>query len=145
MDNLVDIASRYVGIPYKHGGNSINGISCIFLVHNILHESGLESPAESFISVGEDWDKADPTIMNRELNKIGQEVIDDLMPLDVVMFALTDDAEIVSHVGVMIDKTRFIHVCDGVKSKVSKITHPFWRSKYRGARRVAVTDGKTRR
>lgn len=143
MDNIIDVASKYIGIPYKHNGNGADGMNCALLVNNILADLGVDTHAEPFQHIEEDWNKSDPSKMERALSKIGIGVTDDLRPLDIVMFSLLDDKTVISHIGVMIDTIRFIHVCDGTKSKVSKITHPFWRNKYRGARRVAVTNGQT--
>ena len=91
---VVEEALSWVGTPYLYGGNDKNGADCSGFVMVVFDTSiGYKLPRTS-------------TKQGDFCKKINQ---GDVRAGDLVFFATGKDPERISHVGLMIDNTRFLH------------------------------------
>jgi LysM repeat protein len=117
---IVEIALKYLGLPYKYGGESLWGIDCSAFVRRVWGFFGLDLPRTS----GEQF-------------RIGEKTnISDLKPWDLVFFH-KQGRKSVAHVGIYIGDSKFVHA-SGIDHKVTvgDLTQDYYRRCYKGARRV---------
>jgi len=117
---VVEISLKYLGLPYKYGGETLWGIDCSAFVRRIWGFFGLELPRTS----GEQFRVGQKTDKNN------------LKPGDLVFFH-QQGRKSVSHVGMYIGDSKFVHA-SGIDNKVtiSDLTQDYYRRCYKGARRV---------
>lgn len=111
-DAVIAEAEKWVGTPYKYGGNSMDeGVDCSGLVVQVyLNATGIKLPRTSF-------EQADfcPEIE-----------YSDIAAGDLVFFATGQDTQRVSHVGIMIDGNRFIHSSSRKGVCISELNSPYY-------------------
>ena len=119
---LLQAALARIGAPYVWGGATSDGFDCSGLVLNIARQFGLRLPHSA-----------------AEQANYGEVVLrDSLAPGDLVFFANTYKPGI-SHVGVYKGGNQFVHASSGSgKVSVSSLRHPYYASRYAGARRLSV-------
>ena len=88
--DFVDVAERFVGVPYLWGGRTRIGIDCSGLVQMSMHAAGLEAPRDSDMQRGE----------------IGSDV---LVPETLEGLQRGDLVFWPGHVGIMIDSVLMVH------------------------------------
>ncbi|MGE0815892.1 MAG: C40 family peptidase [Vicinamibacterales bacterium] len=117
---LVADALELRGTPYRNGGTDPRtGFDCSGLVSYVFRLHGLSVPRQTSAQF-----------------KVGEAVPrDELQPGDLVFFSTV--APGASHVGIAIDEDEFVHAPSsrGVV-RVERLTLPYWRSRFIGARRV---------
>ncbi len=115
---LVRTARRFLGVPYKWGGENARGFDCSGLTMVCYRLNGLNLPRNS-----------------RSQFKSGRWVPKkDLRPGDLVFFA-TRGGTRVTHVGMYIGEERFIHAPrTGQKVRVEKLSNRFFTKTYMGGR-----------
>ena len=118
-EHLVNTAKRYIGVPYKWGGESAaTGFDCSGYTMVIYQQNGLNLPRTS----QQQW-KAGKPIASRQLLKG-----------DLVFFA-TIGGKRVSHVGIYLGGDKFLHAPGrGRKIQTASLTDRYFRSRYLGAR-----------
>lgn len=122
-----------VGIPYKHGGRTMEGLDCLGLIHVFYRQLGIMIPDHDGREYSPNWYKEDPERFYRGLQKIGSEISPTHMkPLDLVYFKI---GGAVTHAGVLIDEGHFLHVLKGKPVHVSPLNLA-WRKRLVGARRL---------
>ncbi|MBI5555495.1 MAG: C40 family peptidase [Elusimicrobia bacterium] len=117
---IVEVALKYLGLPYKYGGESLWGIDCSAFVRRVWGFFGLDLPRTS-----------------REQFQVGENTsIINLKPGDLVFFH-KQGRKPVAHVGIYIGDSKFVHA-SGFDQKVSigDLTQNYYRQCYKGARRV---------
>jgi peptidoglycan DL-endopeptidase LytE len=117
----LDWVDEYLGWPYLYGGTDRYGIDCSSLVQRIFQERGVPLPRTS-----------------REQFSVGKAILmGELIPLDLVFFHTGPDPDVVTHVGVYLGNDEFIEA-DSFHGKVitAKLSDPYWKKNYIGARRV---------
>jgi cell wall-associated NlpC family hydrolase len=119
-ESLVRTARRYIGIPYKWGGESVReGFDCSGLTMTVYRVNGLALPRTS----RQQW-KAGQPIPRGNLRKG-----------DLVFFA-TAGGRRVSHVGIYAGHNTFIHAPSRGKTiRTASLSNSFYRETYVGARR----------
>lgn len=135
--NILIEVEKYIGIPYKHNGRSIEeGLDCWGLVMCIFKELGISLPgSDGYNRPEQDWFKKDPDRYWRFLQRVGEPLdIVQVKRYDIVYFALIGNS-IVSHAGVMLDNEKFIHTLQKRNCFVSKLDR-YWLKKIRGVRRL---------
>lgn len=118
QSSLLQTAYRYLGIPYRYGGESANGIDCSAFVRSCFRTHGVNLPRTA-----------------AEQSLIGMAVpTDQLQTADRVYFANRSGR--VSHTGIYIGNGYFIHASSSRHGVViSRLTEPLYQRMYVGARR----------
>lgn len=119
-NEIVTTAQKYVGIPYKWGGESPRtGFDCSGLTMVVYRLNGLQLPRSSKAQ----WQAGrpiDPSQLQRG---------------DLVFFA-TSGGQKVSHVGIYVGDNEFLHAPGkNRKIRISSLSSEYYKSRYLGARR----------
>ncbi len=135
---IEEIVDKLLGIPYKHNGRSEKGLDCWGLVYIFFKELGVYLPSGDGYEISDDWYRIVPERYLNALKTLGEEVgnINNLQLLDIPYFRLYKNY--VTHTGVMINNTYFIHVLIDKEVRVDNINRRFWKRNYAGARRLNI-------
>ena len=117
--NLVDTATRFLGVPYSLGGKFADeGFDCSGLTMAVYRLNGLKLPRES----------ARQFIAGRHVDR------KDLKKGDLVFFS-TERGRMVSHVGLYISDGKFIHAPrPGKTVRIADMDSAYFKQRYVGAR-----------
>ncbi|UCD77668.1 MAG: C40 family peptidase [Desulfobacterales bacterium] len=117
--DIVTTAQKYVGIPYKWGGESPRtGFDCSGLTMVVYRLNGLQLPRSSRAQ----W-QAGRSVNRSQLQKG-----------DLVFFA-TSGGQRVSHVGIYAGNNKFLHAPGkNRKIRMSSLSSKYYRTRYLGAR-----------
>ncbi len=123
VQGVSEVSQRYLGITYRYGGTTANGLDCSGFVQIVFAELGLKLPRTSALQF-----------------QAGIEVArEDLQEGDLVFFDTTGRG--VSHVGIYLKDNQFIHAASNPgKVTISSLTEKYWQPRYLGARRVLTDD-----
>ena len=121
---LVATARRFLGVPYRWGGEDRKGFDCSGLTMVSYRLNGLDLPRNS-----------------RAQYRLGQPVPrNTLQPGDLVFFA-TGGGRRVSHVGLYIGREQFIHAPRaGQEVRIADLTSDYFQRTYVGARSYLLSD-----
>lgn len=110
--------NEWRGVPYRNGGQGKGGIDCSAFVQQTFREKfGLHLPRTT-----------------RQLSGYGRQITTTgLRPGDLVMFKTGWRDR---HVGIYLEKYRFLHVSLSSGVTVSTMTDPYWYNRYWQTRRV---------
>lgn len=119
-NDIVTTAQKYIGIPYKWGGESPRtGFDCSGLTMVVYRLNGLQLPRSSRAQ----WQAGRPVNHSQ------------LLRGDLVFFA-TAGGRSVSHVGIYVGDNRFLHAPGkNRKIRISSLSNKYYKSRYLGARR----------
>ncbi|WP_227394328.1 C40 family peptidase [Jeotgalibacillus aurantiacus] len=118
--DVVNNAKRYLGTPYVYGGASPSGFDCSGFVQFIMKDAGVSLPRTTSSQYGVG------TSVSKENLQAG----------DLVFFNTFGSG--VSHVGIYIGNSQFIHAHSYKGINIDSINDPYyWGSRYVGAKRVA--------
>jgi LysM repeat protein len=122
--NLIKVAKKYLGAPYKFGGYSYKtGIDCSGYVKKVFSSFNVELPRTA------------RDIYYRAGYKVAKSQLD---TGDLVFF--TTYAKFPSHVGIYLGDGQFIHASSGRKRvTIDKLSKRYYRNRYIGAKRVQVS------
>jgi len=117
-NELVGTARRFIGVPYRWGGENTEGFDCSGLTMVCYRLNGLNLPRNS---------RSQYTSGHWVAKK-------DLLPGDLVFFA-TRGGKRVTHVGMYIGDDRFIHAPrTGQKVRIEKLSNRFFTKTFMGGR-----------
>lgn len=115
------LLSQYVtwqGVPYRNGGQSRKGIDCSAFVQLTYQQKfGLKLPRTT----------------TQQANLGGLITNSGLRPGDLIFFKTGWNDR---HIGIYLDKYRFIHVSTTVGVTMSTLTDPYWYERYWQTRRL---------
>lgn len=118
-DQLLPIAKKYIGVPYKWAGNSDSGFDCSGYIHKVFSEMNIKLPR----TTGELFNEG--TFVAKDNLRVG----------DLVFFNTSGKG--VSHAGIYIGSNQFIHASTSKGVMISNVDDPYYyKSRYIGARRV---------
>ncbi len=128
-----DMISKYLGVPFKHQGRSLEGLDCYGLLILVYRDLGID--LFDLERYEQDWSQngADHFIDNYHLQ---WEPVDKSRSFDVVLFK--DCKGLVNHAGIVLSKGRFIHSCFNAGTVINRLSdrqwnrqiHGFYRYKY---------------
>ena len=106
------------GVPYRNGGQSRKGIDCSAFVQLTYQQKfGIKLPRTT----------------KQQASRGGLITNSGLRPGDLIIFKTGWNDH---HIGIYLEKYRFLHVSTTVGVTISKITDPYWYERYWQARRL---------
>lgn len=118
MSRLQSQYRQWHGVPYRNGGYGRGGIDCSAFVQRTFQEKfGLSLPRTT----------GQLAVYGQQITSTG------LRPGDLIMFKTGWGDR---HVGIYLEKYRFMHVSTTIGVTVSKMTDPYWHDRYWQTRRV---------
>ncbi|WP_262173889.1 C40 family peptidase [Saccharococcus sp. Marseille-Q5394] len=124
--SLVSTAKAYMGTPYKYAGTTTSGFDCSGYTQFVFKREGVSIPRTTTqqYSTGKSVAKSN------------------LQSGDLVFFNTSGNG--VSHVGIYIGSSNFIHASTSRGVMISSINDPaYWGKRYIGARRVSDFSAET--
>lgn len=119
QSKLMRHISRYMGVPYKLGGESLDGMDCSGYTMTVYREAlGIQLPRTSL-----------------EQSKMGSEVAFDQLKFGDLLFFDTT-GEPVSHVGIYLGDDLFAHAGMTLGVTISSLQSSYFRERYETARRI---------
>ena len=117
---IVQLANQSMGIPYKYGGNTIEGFDCSGFVSYIYNEIGINLTRKSSLMYFE-----------QDTTKVKEPV-----PGDLVFFKNTFIPDI-SHMGIYIGNNEFIHA-SSTGIAIGNVTTKYWSERFVAYKRLNV-------
>lgn len=119
------VVTKYLGIPYKHGGRNLDGVDCLGLIHLFLKEHGVEIPPDDGFAIHQHWYKENSNRFVEGLSKYADEVpYERRKALDIAVFEIQS---MPVHAAVIVDYLKFIHIMEGRKVVLGKFSK--WRNR----------------
>jgi cell wall-associated NlpC family hydrolase len=124
IDNMLKDAEKYIGTPYKFGGNTSSGFDCSGFTVKVFEENDFKLPRRSS-DQAEAGEKID---------------IKEVKPGDLLFFATAGGSR-VSHVGIVHDigndgEVKFIHASTSKGVMISSLNEKYWNNAFLHAQRV---------
>ncbi len=117
-EKITDAAMKLVGIPYKWGGVTTKGFDCSGMVWYVFNQNSISLPRTADVQY-----KTGKIVAREQLQKG-----------DLVFFTTYEPGA--SHVGIYLEKGKFIHVSSKRGVMVSNLSEDYWKTRYLGARRT---------
>lgn len=115
---IVDIAYKYMGVPYVWGGSTPDGFDCSGFVQFVYREAGFDIPRTADVQF-----------------EVGDEIgCGCEAPGDMVFFETYTQGA--SHVGIYIGEGEFIHASSRGDVRISSLDEDYFKARYLGARRI---------
>lgn len=115
-EKIVRTAKRYIGVPYRHGGETPRGFDCSGYVMYVYKENGIQLPR----SVKQQYQAG------RRVSKGA------LRPGDLIFFKTSRKR--LSHVGIYVGDGRFLHAPrSGKRVSYANMNKPYWKKRFAGA------------
>lgn len=119
QEQILEIATRYLGTPYLYGGNSPRGFDCSGFTQYVYQQVGIELPHSS-----------------KGQAQSGYKIeVSDLREGDLVFFA-TDNDGIIDHVGIYAGNGNFIHASRNYGITITTFKEGYYKGKAVACRRV---------
>ncbi|MFN3603823.1 MAG: C40 family peptidase [Leptonema sp. (in: bacteria)] len=120
-EEVVKIAKKFLGTPYKAGGNTPTGFDCSGFTQYVYKQIGYTLPRTTTDQYF--------TLEKIKIPKKG----------DLVFFSLYKNQ--VSHVGIYIGNLKFIHSPRTGKSiEIADLKNPYWKKRYIGSRSILIEE-----
>ncbi len=121
--SLINVATQFLGSPYRFGGNGQRGFDCSGFVRTVYSAVGVELPRSA-----------------REQFRVGRRVpTHELRPGDLVFFRTYRPHA--SHVGIYLGSGLFVHAATrGREVRIDSLDDDYYRKRYLGARRLSLGD-----
>ncbi|HMY44823.1 MAG TPA: C40 family peptidase, partial [Leptospiraceae bacterium] len=114
---ITELAQKYLGVPYRFGGQSPDGFDCSGLTGYVYKKAGYQLPRDA----GDQFKALRPIKTPR--------------PGDLVFFKI--DGKSIGHVGIYLGNLRFIHApSTGKTVSIADMRISYWKTRYAGARTI---------
>lgn len=130
-------ANNYINIPFKIDGRTKEGIDCWGLVC-LVYKEQLGTILPQYDVKFNDCSSHSLRKMAREIDKSKKNwdrVEGSPKPFDVVLLR---NGKLVSHIGIVIDREKMLHITDKLNSCVESFLGIFWRNRVEGFYRWKV-------
>ena len=121
-NRLLRVVDGHLGIPYKWGGTTRQGMDCSAFTRAIIREAyGIELPRTS-----------------KQMFQVGKQVRtrSGLEPGDLVFFQDTYSGPGVSHVGIYLGDGRFAHASSSKGGVITPLDDVYFKKRFAGGRRI---------
>lgn len=124
INSLLKDAEKYLGTPYKYGGNTSSGFDCSGFTAKVFSENDLQLPRRSI----------DQSTTGKKID------VRSAKPGDLLFFATSGGSK-VSHVGIVHDigsdgEIKFIHASTSKGVTISSLNEKYWNKAFLHAQRV---------
>ncbi|MFP3590697.1 C40 family peptidase [Chryseobacterium sp. SIMBA_038] len=124
INSVLKDAEKYIGTPYKFGGNTSSGFDCSGFTVKVFEENDFSLPRRS----------TDQAEAGKKID------ITEVKPGDLLFFATAGGSR-VSHVGIVHDintdgEVKFIHASTSKGVIISSLNEKYWNKAYLHAQRV---------
>lgn len=131
-------SNHYIGTPFREFGRDADGVDCWGLCCLVYdRELGIDLPHYLDYSSASERQEVD------QLMRVGRTGSDWCLvrhhrPLDLALFTI---GGLISHVGIVVDQSRMLHVAGEDAAKIERYTAPRWHSRLVGTyrHREAIT------
>lgn len=129
--DINEIAQKYVGLPFARHGRNEKGVDCWGLILLVARDMNIELPDYTYESAD-----GQPAILfaHEFARHISYTPEDDMLPGDLAIF--DSIAEEAIHIGMMLDKLRFVHSTKKTGVIISRLTTQPFRRKLKGFYRI---------
>lgn len=120
-DSLIDYALSLQGVPYRYGKETPeDGFDCSGFVRHVYGRQGIRLPR---------------TV--KEMAAVLPPISKDSLRSGDLVFFNTDSSNYFSHVGILVERDKFIHAASSRTGKVlvSSMKNSYWRKRFVGVRR----------
>jgi murein DD-endopeptidase / murein LD-carboxypeptidase len=115
---LMESYNTWKGTPYRLGGNSLSGVDCSAFVQIVMRDQfGVQLPRTT----------------DQQL-RTGRRVRKNSLRTGDLIYFRTSRTTL--HVGIMLDKNRFMHASTSSGVMISSLNERYWNRRYIGGRRV---------
>ena len=123
IEKVINTAQSYIGVPYRFGGTTRNGLDCSGLVMLSYQAINIKLPRNS-----------------KEMSEVGKPVKEsELLPGDLVFFSKSYSTAI-SHTGLIIEASsqsaKFIHSSTSKGVRIDDLNSSYWHPLFKSARRI---------
>ncbi len=115
---ITDLATKFVGVPYKWAGVTPKGFDCSGFIWYVFDKNSIHLPRTADVQY-----KAGKPVARGSLQKG-----------DLVFFSTYEAGP--SHVGIYIENGKFIHASSSKGVMVSNLADSYWKPRYLNARRM---------
>lgn len=118
VSTVVATAKKYLGVPYKFGGDTPKGFDCSGYLQYIFAQNGMKIPrtADEQYKIG--------TSLSQSQLKTG----------DLVFFTTYEKGP--SHCGLYLGDGKFIHASSSKGIHIDELSDAYWKPRYIGAKRI---------
>ena len=109
-------AANWLGVPYKYGGNTAQGVDCSGLVCNIYRKV-----------YGQKLERTAAGMYKKNCRKISRSA---LRPGDLVFFNTAKTKNTVSHVGIFLKGDTFIHATTHSGVRLSTLNEEYYKKRW---------------
>ena len=127
VDELLDYAKTFIGVPYRLGASGPERFDCSGFTSYVYREFGYNLPHNTVMQFKE----------SRPV-----ESFSDIRKGDLVFFGARNNIRVIGHVGIVVDVDldrgmfRFIHASTSNGVEIQRSTSPYFMMRYMGAGRV---------
>lgn len=118
VSQIISTAKKYIGVPYKFGGNTPKAFDCSGYVQYVFAQNGMDLPRTS-----------------DDQYKLGKSMSAGKLEAGDLVFFTTYEAG-ASHCGIYLGKGQFIHASSSKGVRIDKLNDDYWKSKYYGGKHI---------
>lgn len=119
VNALLATAKKYIGVPYKFGGNTPKAFDCSGYLEYVFAQNGMKIPRTA-----------------DEQYKLGRRTtsVSQLVPGDLVFFTTYEPGA--SHCGIYLGGGKFIHASSSHGIRIDELSNSYWQPRYYGGKHI---------